>query len=307
MFIRKENLALHSQLKKLYIYYRLQPQEGLGKVKVRHMFARRYLQQLVCACGMVVSMANGIHVGVAQLNASAAMPLGGAIRIMPLGDSITAGNGSRDHGGYRTYLQDMLRSQGMAVTFVGSQHYGPASSGADEGHPGARITDLSPHIEQWLTTYQPDIILLHIGTNDIEHHVPLGVVTNHLSHLLDTMTATLPTTLIIVAQITPLCHFMPQVQAYNAAIPALVAAKAAQGARIRWVNMYNAVPLHDLGDCVHPTDVGYQRMAQVWDTAITRGINDSDLFAGQPGCPWSWMATVCPPTPFANFPYTFTP
>ena len=63
-----------------------------------------------------------------------------AVKIMPLGDSITAGFGSDDTGGYRLPLQKDLTSLGIQYQFVGSQTtHNPARLPAQpyhEGHDG---------------------------------------------------------------------------------------------------------------------------------------------------------------------------
>ena len=90
-----------------------------------------------------------------------------AIKIMPLGDSITYGWGSASGGGYRLPLWNELRVHGAAIDFVGSQQNGPASFDRDhEGHPGWTINQIAEKVVNWLLTYQPQIVLLHIGTND---------------------------------------------------------------------------------------------------------------------------------------------
>src|SRR5271165_3792229 len=48
------------------------------------------------------------------------IPRNNNIRIMPLGDSITEGK-FVGKGGYRQYLQNLLRAGGYAFTFVGKE------------------------------------------------------------------------------------------------------------------------------------------------------------------------------------------
>jgi hypothetical protein len=79
---------------------------------------------------------------------------GPTVRIMPLGDSITAGVGSSTHGGYRTQLWQDCMDAHWHVQFVGSQVSGPASlpERQHEGHPGWRIAQISTHMVNWLQT-----------------------------------------------------------------------------------------------------------------------------------------------------------
>ncbi len=121
---------------------------------------------------------------------------GQPVKIMPLGDSITYGlfgNGEpcdpatstcdnnyfpREEGyitGYRLPLYNTLTGSGYNIDFVGSLQVG-ASVMADpdnEGHPGYKADDIDPNLSikqnifNWLTTNPADVVLLHIGTNEI--------------------------------------------------------------------------------------------------------------------------------------------
>jgi lysophospholipase L1-like esterase len=64
--------------------------------------------------------------------------------------------------------------------------------------------------------------------------------------------------------------FNANILAYDAAIPAIVRADAAQGKHVQYVDMYDAVPLSDVGDGIHPDDAGYARMANVWYAALVK-------------------------------------
>lgn len=64
-----------------------------------------------------------------------------SLRIMPLGDSITYGQGWDPHGGYRAVLREKLVAAGYDVDYVGTQsaNQGTLAQSGDvqhEGHPG---------------------------------------------------------------------------------------------------------------------------------------------------------------------------
>ena len=156
---------------------------------------------------------------------------GKAVKIMPLGDSITYGWGT--DGGYRTDLFSDLRADGINVNFVGSQHRRPAGL-ADknhEGHSGWRIANIAGSIDNWLNTSKPDVVALMIGTNDIVFNDDVGNAPARLSRLIDQITNKLPNAQVVVSSITPLADAgkNAQVQTYNAAIPGIVREKAAAG------------------------------------------------------------------------------
>lgn len=92
--------------------------------------------------------------------AAAATP----IRIMPLGASITWGTASADGNGYREELRKHLVGDARTtIEYVGSQKSGNAADNDNEGHPGYRIDQVAAGAHDWLTTYQPDVVLLTSG------------------------------------------------------------------------------------------------------------------------------------------------
>lgn len=211
-----------------------------------------------------------IHVNV-ELDGMAAVQRP-VIQIMPLGDSITVGEKSTGKGGYRVTLWNDCKKQGWHVEFVGSRAYGPASLGDryNEGHSGWRIDQISAHVTNWLASYQPQVILLHIGTNDIIQHYSTEVVVNRLRLLLHQITTLEPDVVLLVAQIIPLRKpaLNAEVKQYNSAIPGLVHELDVQGRNVQYVNMYNAVPVTALADGIHPNDTGYGLLANTWFKAL---------------------------------------
>jgi lysophospholipase L1-like esterase len=198
-----------------------------------------------------------------------------ACRVMPLGDSIT--DGFNVPGGYRNKLWDLIQQSGKSVDFVGSVRTGPNSlpDRDHEGHPIWLTRQIAEIVVQRLNTYRPDIVLLHIGTNDAEvvpdqENPPMF---DQLSDLVDQIAQTAPNSVLIVAQIVG-SGVGPEVQQRivesNSKIPAMVQAKAATGYSIYYVDMFSAVPLSDIDDEVHPNEDGYDKMADAWWTVLQR-------------------------------------
>jgi lysophospholipase L1-like esterase len=189
---------------------------------------------------------------------------------MPLGDSITWGLGSEpsfsvalDRGnGYRVALQKRLTAAGVKVDFVGSQKSGTPAGAADldnEGHPGWTIAQIAGRVDGWLNTYKPDAVLLHIGTNDIAKNADVADAPKRLSALIDQISKARPTAEIFVQKIVQ-AHVEPLkslVQAYDEAIPAIVAGK---GAKVHLVDQ-SAIGGLLMYDSLHPNDFGYAEMA----------------------------------------------
>ncbi len=111
---------------------------------------------------------------------------GAVNKIMPLGDSITQGSASGAAASefwvsYRKELYDSLKTGGYVVNdeiFVGTLINGESVADFDpdhEGHPGWQAEEIVAGIpgsgdgklSEWLVAEEPNIVLLHIGTNDV--------------------------------------------------------------------------------------------------------------------------------------------
>ena len=198
------------------------------------------------------------------------------VRIMPVGDSITYGAspGGDIPGGYRNKLYQSLSAAGFAVDYVGSQSSNPATTLPDsdhEGHPGWTISQIDQNITGWLGTIaDPDVILLHIGTNDfgIGYDTPNSI--NRLDALLTKMATLRPYAHIIVTNLMERNEpYNSQIQAqFNPYVQARVNAQAALGRRVSYLDMRSAVPIADMPDSLHPNQTGYNLMADAWLPAI---------------------------------------
>ncbi|WP_433077553.1 ricin-type beta-trefoil lectin domain protein [Dactylosporangium sp. CA-052675] len=191
----------------------------------------------------------------------------GGVKIMPLGDSIT--DGYNVPGGYRVNLWQRLAGGGYTADFVGSGSNGPANLGDHdhEGHSGWRIDQIDANIVGWLQAYAPRTILLHIGTNDMNQNYDVANAPARLSALIDKIRANDPAVELFVAQITPESDatLESRVQAYNAALPGIVAQK---GSHTHLVDMHSAITTADLADGVHPNAGGYDKMGARWYSAL---------------------------------------
>ncbi|KAF7561563.1 hypothetical protein G7046_g2578 [Stylonectria norvegica] len=185
------------------------------------------------------------------------------LRILPLGDSITWGYQSTDGNGWRLDLQDLLN--GNPVEYVGSQQSGNMADNSNEGHPGAVIDEIATYAKASLPE-RPNVIVLMAGTNDMNQPNNPATAPARWSSLLDECIAACPDATLIVAQLTPIGNAGGEtlVEVFNAALPAIVQSEVAAGHKVVLVDMSASLTAADLIDGLHPTDAGYNKMAQVW-------------------------------------------
>lgn len=123
---------------------------------------------------------------------------------------------------------------------------------------------------RWLPPALPQVVLLHVGTNDIQVQ-PSGI-SARLGALIDHIVAAAPAAAIFVAQIVPTLDAGREqlTIAYNAAIPGIVSARAAASKRVYLVNMHDALTASaaDFEESVHPNASGHAKMATVWYNAL---------------------------------------
>ncbi|WP_405056814.1 GDSL-type esterase/lipase family protein [Kribbella sp. NBC_01505] len=193
-------------------------------------------------------------------------------KIMPVGDSITDG-ADEAQGGYRTDLWQLLRADNRPIDFVGSNSSGSTALGDrdNEGHGGYTITQVQNSIVPRLNEYLPDVVTLQIGTNDMYTDELAGAAPDRLSTLLDTITETMPEARVFVSSIPPMNNSSHnRANAFNATIPGMVAAKAADGQHVSFVDTNPAYSNpFDMIDAVHPNYGALSKGAAIWYAALT--------------------------------------
>ncbi|MBD0738645.1 FG-GAP-like repeat-containing protein [Streptomyces sp. CBMA29] len=192
------------------------------------------------------------------------------LRVMPLGDSITYGSGSATTSSYRAPLANLVSQQSAyTVQFVGSQTSGTLADQSNEGHGGYVISQIRDGIDGWLTAAHPDLVLLHIGINDLNRGIDVANAPARLADLVDRVYADRPGTGVIMLGLIPTTpNLGTQVAAYNTAAKQLQATETAAGHKFRYVDPPALTPA-EFTDGLHPDDAGYQRMAQAFFPALT--------------------------------------
>jgi lysophospholipase L1-like esterase len=209
---------------------------------------------------------------------------------MPFGDSITDGYGTA--GGYRVELFRLAHQANKNITFVGTGSNGPAMVDGvafppnHEGHSGFTIapaggrSGISPLVATVMPQFTPHIVTLMIGTNDAIDDYQMAMAPTRLGSLIDSIYAQLPNVLLVVAQPIPSQDdaLNTRLQTYNAAIPAVVKARADAGKHILLVDMYSpftANPSYKtalLKDTWHPNEAGHVILGARWYAVLAASL-----------------------------------
>lgn len=128
----------------------------------------------------------------------------------------------------------------------------------------------------WVTAAQPDVVLLHAGANDVLQNYQLPAAPARLGALIDQILDTRPGTTVYVSTVGPMNK--PDVQtranAFNAAIPAVVAERSDRGEPVSFVDNAAVLQPSDVrndpsGDFYHLTHSGNAKLAVGWYAALT--------------------------------------
>jgi lysophospholipase L1-like esterase len=193
------------------------------------------------------------------------------LRVMPLGDSITAGFKSSTGNGYREPLMKRLTGTENEVDFVGSNMTGNMSDQDNEGHNGHLIDQVGDAANTAVPQQRPNVVLLHAGTNDMEKSVDPGGAPARLGRVIDDVLEDAPDATVIVATIVPASNSGTQgrIDTFNDEVVNLAQKRANAGKHVLAVSM-NEVSTGDLSDGLHPNDNGYAKMAEAWYDGIAQ-------------------------------------
>jgi lysophospholipase L1-like esterase len=130
----------------------------------------------------------------------------------------------------------------------------------------------------WLSRTYPDIVLMHLGTNDVWSNRSPQEITTAFSKLVDQMRASKSSMKILVAKILPMnpsnCGECGQrVVALNSAIGSWAAGKTTASSPITVVDAWTGFNTASMtGDGVHPNDAGNKKLADAWYQPLVDAI-----------------------------------
>ncbi|KAK1494437.1 cellulose-binding protein [Colletotrichum abscissum] len=198
---------------------------------------------------------------------------------MPLGDSITGSPGC-----WRALLWKKLQDNNIKnIDFVGTlppQGCGFDYDGDNEGHGGLLATDLAreSRLERWLGDTKPDIVMMHLGSNDVWSTKKPEEILGALDKLVDQMRASKESMKILIAQVTPLdpagcTNCMRGIEDFNKVIPNWASSKSNEKSRITVVDCHKDFNVKGMTrDGVHPNGKGDEKLADSWFEPLVKAI-----------------------------------
>ena len=200
------------------------------------------------------------------------------IHILPLGDSITqGGRADRPEYTYRYPLYGMLTVAGYEFDFIGSltkglqpgAHWPVPFDLHHEGHYGWKTGAVRDKLPEWIPQWQaaPDIVLIHLGTNDQGAKDHTMAVVQPLTEIITRLRREDPHVVVLVAhlnfndgaalKIRPLVERLAKTMS-TAQSPVVTVPMYAG-----WVEDPSK-PGTDTFDWAHPNLQGQQKMAKQW-------------------------------------------
>ncbi|MDG1357788.1 MAG: sialate O-acetylesterase, partial [Akkermansiaceae bacterium] len=245
-----------------------------------------------------------------------------------IGDSITQSNADGDaNGSPRKSLYDLLIADGYTFSFTGHYtanvdglpttggtaatnlfHYHSGIGGSCIGANSNGRTDMTASIAGWwtstsgrLASTKPNIVLIMLGTNDIDLNDAVATAPDRIKTLVDTILAQVgpgdPTPAIYVAQIPP--NRYPgaggeRVVDFNNALPAIITTLQGEGKDVTLVDLWTAINADKTGlmrDSLHTNAAGNDVLATQWFNAI-----DSRFDVPSSGATTAWQTIDAAPT-----------
>ncbi|MDX5418950.1 MAG: SGNH/GDSL hydrolase family protein [Hymenobacteraceae bacterium] len=219
------------------------------------------------------------------------------LKIMPLGNSITQGD--MQYVSYRYPLWQKLIDAGLNFEFVGSHtvndggtpsfqpYKGQTFTNRNEGHWGWTTDqvlygrDGKGNIEQWARAYKPDIVLMHLGTNDMFLNQNIDQTVDELRAVIRTVKTESPEATIFIAKLIPAYDqkvgptAAQNIERLNERIELLAVEQNDLYPSVILVDQntgFDATEGADTYDGVHPNSSGMEKMAQRWLEAIVNEI-----------------------------------
>jgi lysophospholipase L1-like esterase len=262
-----------------------------------HYTNRQYprVERLACRCQATLAVL--FSIGLAMILPAKALAEKNVLNILILGDSITQAEINR--ASFRYPLWKKLIDTELQFDFVGSMqthrdkyskgtppqpdYKGHAFDKDHEGHFAWTANDISigrnpnngtgsGNLSQWVQKYDFDIVLVHLGTNDVFQKQGNAYIAGALKAVIRTLRSDNPDAIILLAQAIPATPG-DAIASMNEMIPRLVEEMNSNESPVILVDQYTGFDSSkDSYDGVHPNALGEEKMAQRWFEAIQAAI-----------------------------------
>jgi len=203
------------------------------------------------------------------------------LRVMSLGDSITAGFATHN---YRAQLAAKARTAACDIEFVGAfQDTLPSVVSSHSAIWGVQAATVdAAHIDAWMAGARPDVVLMLLGINDIQGggRQP-GDVIQSLRNIVGKMRAHNPSVRVFLGRYPDVRPELPDVATLNRMIPVLATELDTGASRVTYVDHsadgYDVAIGADTVDALHPNENGDARYANNWFRAmVQQGLCDAN-------------------------------
>ena len=256
---------------------------GAGTLGVGSGMSRKPWR-LIAFLGVMILLSVRVGLPIGRVETAAAASVQPVIS--PLGDSITHADSS--HQSYRYPLWIKLVDAGIVFDFVGSQstnsggdpiwpdHAGQTFDPDHEGHAGWRADEIRDGLPTWLVGYTPDIVLLHIGTNDAFQNQSTSTTVDEIKQIIDALRVDNPNVVVLLAKLIPSTDtsINQGIDALNAEVDGIAVQMDTAESPVVVVDQNTGFSAAvDTYDGVHPNVVGEEKMAQKWYDAIVQALD----------------------------------
>ncbi|KAK1749493.1 carbohydrate esterase family 3 protein [Echria macrotheca] len=207
-----------------------------------------------------------------------------ALRILPVGASVTFGVGSSTGNSYRLDLRTTLVSAGHEVNYVGRHRNGNFTDNQVEATSGFVLSQIAEAARTATPMFLPNLVLIEAGTNNCNSGKLVPDAGANLTALINDIFTASPGVTVVAA--TLLANKVAAQDAcrvdVNKQYQAMATSLEGQNKKFVLVDMRSpeGPTTSDLFDSRHPNDRGYVKMATVWGAGIKTAVEKG--FIGAP-------------------------
>ncbi len=207
------------------------------------------------------------------------------LKVMPLGDSIT--EAKQGYSSYRRVAWKNFAAAKCSMNFVGSRQgvskgfrdsaqVPPPVSDFDlnhEGHWDYTVDQVLPRLGGWISAASPDVVMLHLGSNDLVRDQGAQSTLVELGQVIDTIHSLRPEVVIVVARLIPAEENRSDIAAFNAGLDGLISSRTSSKQPIRIVDLFSVVSVSaDLYDGIHPNANGERKIGDGFANGVLQAL-----------------------------------